>query len=75
MGFEVRFDSDLCKGCGLCLKFCPKKLLAFDTSCYNAVGVHPAHVKAEEECIGCLSCALMCPDAVISISKNANERG
>lgn len=75
MTFEVRFDSDLCKGCGLCLKFCPKGILAFDTSYYNSIGVHPAYVKAGEKCIGCLSCALMCPDAVISVFRNEIVQG
>ncbi len=64
--FKVLFNRDKCKGCELCVSFCPKKILAPD-SAVNAKGYHPICVTDQAECIGCSSCALMCPDCCISI--------
>ena len=64
--FKVLFQRDKCKGCELCVSFCPKNVLALD-SAVNAKGYHPACVVRQEDCIGCASCALMCPDCCISI--------
>ena len=27
---KVTFNADLCKGCGLCIEACPKKIIALD---------------------------------------------
>ena len=65
--YRVRIQRDLCKGCGFCVKFCPKNLLKMDTE-LNKRGVHPAiYAGVPEDCIGCASCAVMCPDAAIEI--------
>ena len=66
--FQVLFNRDKCKGCELCVSFCPKKLLALDST-VNAKGYHPAGITNQEECIGCTSCALMCPDCCITINE------
>ena len=63
MGFRVTFKTEACKGCELCMAFCPKKLIVADKSVLNKSGIHPAMI------IGCLSCTLMCPDAVITVEK------
>jgi 2-oxoglutarate ferredoxin oxidoreductase subunit delta len=67
--FDVIFRTEDCKGCGLCIAFCNKKLLRFDRTYLNKGGVHPAMITEKEECIGCTNCALMCPDAIITIEK------
>ena len=64
--FKVLFNRDKCKGCELCVSFCPKKILALDSTVNNK-GYHPACITDESECIGCASCATMCPDCCISI--------
>ena len=64
--FKLEFNKDKCKGCELCVGFCPKKILAL-TDTVNAKGYRPAGVVNEEECIGCQSCAMMCPDLCITI--------
>ena len=66
--FKVLFNRDKCKGCELCVSFCPKKILALDST-VNAKGYHPAGITNQEECIGCTSCALMCPDCCITINE------
>ena len=64
--FKLEFKRDKCKGCELCISFCPKGVLSIDHA-VNVKGYRPATATAPEECIGCLSCVTMCPDGVISI--------
>ena len=64
--FEVQFDGDVCKGCELCLGFCPKGLIAMSPHINNK-GYSPASIENIDECVGCKSCALVCPDGAISI--------
>lgn len=51
---------DWCKGCGLCVAFCPAKV--FELGPTGKVLV--AH---EEECINCGFCELHCPDFAIAV--------
>jgi 2-oxoglutarate ferredoxin oxidoreductase subunit delta len=66
---KVIFETDTCKGCGLCAAACPKGIISLDTSTLNAKGYHPAALTDEKACIACASCAVMCPDAVITVIK------
>ncbi|MDR3314006.1 MAG: 4Fe-4S binding protein [Oscillospiraceae bacterium] len=66
---NVTFREDLCKGCGLCVEACPKKIVLLAAGRLNAKGYHPAQVERMEECIGCAFCAAMCPDCVITVEK------
>ncbi|MDR0531100.1 MAG: 4Fe-4S binding protein [Oscillospiraceae bacterium] len=66
---KVQFQEDICKGCGLCVEACPKKIIATDGARLNARGYHPAVVAEMEKCIGCAFCATMCPDCVITVEK------
>jgi 2-oxoglutarate ferredoxin oxidoreductase subunit delta len=61
--------SDRCKGCGLCVEVCPKKVLGFDKKSLNAKGYRPASAIAPENCVGCAFCARMCPDCVITVER------
>ncbi len=65
---KVTFDTNLCKGCGLCVAACPKHIIAL-TGDINAKGYHPAAVAKPDDCIGCAFCATMCPDCVITVEK------
>ena len=40
-----------------------------DTDKINKNGHHPAECIDMEKCIGCASCAMMCPDCVITVEK------
>ena len=66
---KVTFQTDLCKGCGLCVNACPKGGLTIDTSNINKKGYSPAVMAAEDKCIGCAFCATMCPDCIITVEK------
>ena len=66
---KVTFKKDLCKGCGLCITACPKKIIALSKDEINQKGHHPAEITDQEKCIGCAVCATMCPDCVITVEK------
>ena len=66
---RVTFNEDACKGCGLCVSACPKKIVALREDKINAKGFHPAGVVDMDACIGCAFCATMCPDVVITVEK------
>ncbi len=65
----VTFNEERCKGCGLCVNVCPKKIISLSKEKINAKGYHPAEVIEKEKCIGCAFCATMCPDTVIKVEK------
>jgi len=64
---KVEISEKYCKGCGLCLAFCPQKILQLDKNKITANGYNPCVVTDADKCIGCCSCAKMCPDAAISV--------
>ena len=66
---KVSILENTCKGCGLCVRSCPKGVLAISTSHLNAKGYYPAEVVNGEACIACTSCAKTCPDVAIRIEK------
>lgn len=57
---EIVIFPDWCKGCAICVSFCPAKVLAL-----NEQG--KAGVVALEECINCGFCELHCPDFAIMV--------
>jgi 2-oxoglutarate ferredoxin oxidoreductase subunit delta len=66
---KVTFDEDNCKGCGLCVTVCPKKIIEMAKDRINKKGFGPAFVTDMEKCIGCAFCATMCPDIIITVEK------
>ncbi len=57
---EHRIRMDWCKGCGICVAFCPKSVLELDAQ--DKVSVARA-----EDCICCRLCELRCPDMAIEV--------
>lgn len=66
---KVTFNTDMCKGCGLCVTACPKSILIIAKDKINAKGHSPAEMTDESKCIGCAFCATMCPDCIIKVEK------
>jgi 2-oxoglutarate ferredoxin oxidoreductase subunit delta len=57
---EVKINREWCKGCGICVAFCPKEVLEMDDD-DKALWAHP------ENCISCGLCELRCPDIAIEL--------
>lgn len=63
---KVVIDRERCKGCYLCVRACPVKVLEPDTQ-MNSTGTYPSLAKHMEKCIACGSCYLVCPDVCIEV--------
>ena len=57
---------ELCKGCEICIEFCPTKVLSLDKRRLIATADNM------DKCIACGMCDLRCPDFAIYIEKNNN---
>ncbi|MCL2151201.1 MAG: 4Fe-4S binding protein [Coriobacteriia bacterium] len=66
---RISVDERFCKGCGLCVDFCPEHIMALDLEQINLKGYHPAYCTDQEACTSCLACAQMCPDAAITVER------
>ncbi len=53
-------NREWCKGCGICVHFCPTKVLELDDE-DKSVAVRL------EDCICCMQCELRCPDLAIEV--------
>jgi 2-oxoglutarate ferredoxin oxidoreductase subunit delta len=58
--FEIVVNKAWCKGCGLCIGICPKKVLDLDSD----VKSEPVRIG---DCIGCHQCDNVCPDFAITV--------
>ncbi len=66
---KITVDENLCKGCELCVKACPRGIIALSPDRINAKGYHPAELIDESKCTGCSSCGIMCPDTAIIVER------
>ena len=60
----VVIHAERCKGCALCVEFCPTDVLALASS-FTAKGYHPPEVVRADACSGCDLCGMYCPDFAI----------
>jgi 2-oxoglutarate ferredoxin oxidoreductase subunit delta len=68
----VHFEIDTCKGCELCIDACPQESLELSPR-INKQGYHYA-VLIKDNCTGCINCALVCPDAVITVYRENKKK-
>ena len=62
----IEIDQDLCKGCEICIFFCPKGAISLSDK-LNASGYLPASFNDKNECTGCAICAVVCPEVAIEV--------
>ena len=68
-----RIKEDRCKGCALCVEFCPKDCLRMAEG-LNKIGYHPAELVNADDCTSCALCAQMCPETAIFIYRRAKVK-
>lgn len=66
---KININKNLCKGCSLCVRACPKKIIKISETEMNDKGYYIAELNDENMCIGCSSCAMMCPDVAITVER------
>ncbi len=56
---KISINIDWCKGCGICVAYCPKKVLALKNDQCDIID--------EASCILCSLCEIRCPDFAIKV--------
>lgn len=65
---RIHLIVERCKGCGLCVAYCPRDVLEM-SSLFNAKGYHPPQVKDPERCVACGLCEMLCPEFAIFVEE------
>ncbi|MFH1191372.1 MAG: 4Fe-4S dicluster domain-containing protein [Candidatus Omnitrophota bacterium] len=65
---EIIINQDKCKGCFLCVNFCPKGLIKQSVK-FNKQGLNFVEFNLNGECIVCMQCSIICPDCCIEVYK------
>jgi 2-oxoglutarate ferredoxin oxidoreductase subunit delta len=65
---RVRVFRNWCKGCGLCIAFCPQQV-------FEEGPEHRPVVAHQERCIACRWCTIHCPDFAILVEEIDENRG
>jgi 2-oxoglutarate ferredoxin oxidoreductase subunit delta len=65
----ITIARELCKECGLCIYFCPKKVIV-QSDRLNAAGYQSAEFKDNGGCTGCAVCAIVCPEVAIEVYRD-----
>ncbi|MBU1006005.1 MAG: 4Fe-4S binding protein [Candidatus Omnitrophica bacterium] len=66
---KIEINRERCKGCGLCVLYCPKSCIKQGAS-VNGKGVFPVmFADKSKACTGCSFCAIICPDTCIEVYK------
>lgn len=60
--YIVEINKEWCKGCGICIEFCPYGVFVTDYLGYPKIANN-------EKCIGCRMCEFRCPDFAIKVTK------
>jgi len=64
----VWVDEDRCKACEICVSVCPAGVLAMRAEPSSTLGAM-VEVMHPNDCIGCKSCELNCPDFAIYVAQ------
>ncbi len=64
---EIRIEGKWCKRCGICVEFCPGKVLTLEN-------MEPPAATHLEGCTVCRLCEMRCPDYAISVEEENNRQ-
>lgn len=67
-GIKLHIYKELCKGCEICVHFCPKRVLGIGPDLKVAV-------VNLDGCTGCMQCELRCPDFAIFVERMMTPKG
>lgn len=62
----------LCKGCGYCIRFCPKHVLELGSERNKRGYFYPVNIDTEA-CTSCAICATVCPEGAIEIPEKGEN--
>lgn len=65
---EINLIVERCKGCELCVAYCPRHVLEM-SDVFNAKGYHPPQVLDSQACVACGLCELLCPEFAIFVEE------
>jgi 2-oxoglutarate ferredoxin oxidoreductase subunit delta len=71
---QVGINENLCKGCGICVEFCPKGVFAESVE-VGPRGYFVPVVSSPQDCSGCLLCEHLCPELAITVVVKKKSRG
>ncbi len=64
---EIVINPDYCKGCSICIAFCPKKVLQPSNHINSKGYILPEAVNLDA-CTQCKLCEIVCPDLAIAVT-------
>jgi 2-oxoglutarate ferredoxin oxidoreductase subunit delta len=70
---EIHLIVERCKGCQLCVTYCPRGVLEM-SSLFNAKGYHPPQVSDSQHCVACGLCEMLCPEFAIYVLEVLHEQ-
>ena len=65
---KIVIDKEKCKGCLLCIEFCPRKVIKKSNK-MNRYGIKAVEFIDNQTCIGCGHCLLVCAESCIEVYK------
>lgn len=65
--YHISVLAERCKGCRLCIEFCPRQALR-ESPEFNSKGYHPP-AQSNGNCLNCGFCALICPEFALTVEK------
>ncbi len=69
---EIHLILERCKGCQLCVTYCPRGVLEM-SHLFNAKGYHPPQVRYPGRCVACGLCSMLCPEFAIYVVEATRE--